>query len=184
MRLVEEAGGHVGKEMKRLKVMWNEEDKPVWDETGLRTKLSVGQVRRASAVAARREKLEQLVKRTGYRRTDRTEGRATRVPGWVIEVVPEPFGADEVEEEVWMLEAQGRVPTGTFSRLRARGLVLGHDGASERLSVEHGCDFGLNTREQVVAAEMGLRTMDIDEKHKAERAAWRPKGGYRWSSFL
>lgn len=177
---IRQAGGNARKAIKLLAVVWSEEEKPVWDETGLRTRLTVGQLRASKGESRRRrEKLERLVKQPDSAVASLGH---MRVPGWVVDVVPEPFGADEVEEEVWELESRGRVPTGTFSRMRARGMI----GAAERYDYGLGGadDFGLSAREEMKAAEMGLRTVDLDAAQKAERADWRRKYRNRWSSFL
>ena len=46
------------------------------------------------------------------------EAHLIDVPSWVIDVVPEPYGMDEIEEEVWRLECEGRVPVGSLRSFR------------------------------------------------------------------
>lgn len=51
---------------------------------------------------------------------------------WVAELVPEPFTLDEIEEEVWTMEDDGRVPTGTWKRLHGSSGVVEHGWSATR----------------------------------------------------
>ncbi|ORX38719.1 hypothetical protein BD324DRAFT_608093 [Kockovaella imperatae] len=65
-----------------------------------------------------------LDERSAEAAAGRGDGRGRRrraasrgVPSWVGEVVHECFGYDEIEAEVWRLEMDGRIPTGTWRRM-------------------------------------------------------------------
>jgi len=98
------ARGEYISETKRIRDMWRKEVKPSWD----------------------------YLPRYPERRSPRGEhccfhfgGSADgdncpylAVPDWVVAIVPEPFGMDEIEEEVWGLECEGRVPVGSWRSFR------------------------------------------------------------------
>ena len=136
-RAIKQAGADLGLERRLLHSAWAMEKKPQWGTP-------------------------QLSRRTDSMKA-RDKATQSGIPGWVADIVPEPFGPDEIEEEVWRLEESGAVPSGTFTRLYGRD-------AKPRPSGE----FGLLTVTEVdEAAKLGVRSVDIDEKVKRDRERWR-----------
>ena len=139
---VEVMGGEVGREKKGLTKFWEEEEKPGWNDanddaawpwegvgsfnfssTGL-TKLAQRNSKNVSSSSNhRRGGLSRTTSGGLKKRKSMLELRAEReekrkgVPSWVGEVVNECFGYDQVEEEVWNLELEGKIPTGTWRRM-------------------------------------------------------------------
>lgn len=98
------------------------------------------------------------------RRLSRTE-QVDAVPSWVTDLVPEPFTLDELEKDRWRLEDQGRIPTATYTRIYGKDLVRRAQKA-----------YKLSRGEEEVAARSGLRSIDVDERTRLERAQWRLMG--------
>ena len=138
---VEVIGGDVRREKKALMKVRDEELKPAWIDVNddgpwpwgaastMKSDLSK-LVRRSSNTVPDDSNwgsggLSRMASKSGKKRKSMIELHAEKeayrqdVPGWVAELVSECFGYDQVEEEVWKLELNGKISTGTWKRMYA-----------------------------------------------------------------
>ena len=184
-------GGDVTSERKGLKRAWAEEDKPGWTTTldgvtdlGGWKSMAPGLVRRQSSrKSSKRMSFEgfprsqsavarhrSLAEGRGGRSVDLTgKVRPRGVPKWVGEVVNECFGYDQVEEEVWRLEGEGRIPTGTWRRMYGQRAFGHHDRSSMTESVG---DFGWVTRLSGLDGQQSRGTVERESRGEGVMGWW------------
>ena len=154
---VEVMGGDVVREKKGLKKYWEDEEKPGWSDPGSDQSMFLGGgfglgrplARSKSGASVRPDgRPGGLKKQPSFLgRPDHTSP-AKGVPSWVGEVVNECFGYDEIEAEVWRLELDGKIPTGTWRRMYGERAFRAPPNGS---SLEHSQtgDFGQAFRDRV-----------------------------------
>lgn len=158
-------GKSIEKEKRALWRAWTREEKPSWSDSIV--------PHRQDFITSRRLPLQRQQDRSPKPEPENGDSRRScQVPDWVTAIVPEPFTPDELEEELWILEDQGKVPTGTYSRMYGKGLIRTfHLNGSRKVN-----DYRLTREEDEEAERLEVRGMDVDEQGRLEREVWRRRG--------